>query len=67
MTDEASPLARFFGAVDVFVLWWAVVLAIGVAVLYRRRARVIAVTFVGIYAALALVLAIVMAVTSGGA
>jgi len=67
MTDEASPVARFFGAVDVFVLWWAVVLAIGVAVLYRRRARVIAVTFVGIYAALALVLAIMMAVTSGGA
>jgi hypothetical protein len=65
--DEASPVARFFGAVDVFVIWWAVVLAIGVSVLYRRPARTVAVTFVGIYAALALLLAMVMAVTGGPA
>ena len=65
--DEASPVARFLGTLDVFVIWWMVVLAIGVAVLYHRRARAIATTFVGIYAALALLLAIAMAVTGGNA
>ena len=36
MLDEASPLARFLGVIDLFVVWWIVVLAIGVSVLYRR-------------------------------
>ena len=67
MLDEASPVARFLGALDVFVIWWAIVLAIGVAVLYRRRARTVAAMFVGVYAALALLLAIAMAVTGGSA
>ena len=65
--DEASPVARFLGAVDVFVIWWAIVLAIGVSVLYHRRTRTVAVTFIGVYAALALLLAIAMAVTGGSA
>jgi hypothetical protein len=65
--DEASPAARFLGALDVFVIWWAVVLAIGVAVLYRRRARHVATVFVGVYAALALLLAIAMALADGSA
>jgi hypothetical protein len=65
--DQASPVARFLGAMDLFVIWWAIVLAIGVAVLYRRRARTVAATFVGVYAALALLLAIAMAVTGGNA
>jgi hypothetical protein len=63
MLDEASPVARFLGAVDLFVIWWAIVLAIGVGVLFQRRARPLAAMFVGAYAALALLLAIVMAVT----
>jgi len=67
MLDESSPVARFLGALDLFVIWWAIVLAIGVAVLYRRRARTLAVMFVGMYAALALLLAIAMAVTGGSA
>ena len=37
--EGTSPVARFLGALDVFVIWWAIVLAIGVSVLYRRRAR----------------------------
>jgi len=65
--DEASPVARFLGALDLFVIWWAIVLAIGVSVLYHRRARTVALTFVGVYAALALLLAIAMAVTGGNA
>jgi len=65
--DETSPVARFLGALDVFILWWAVVLAIGVSEMYRRPARNVAVAFVGVYAALALLLALVMAVTGGSA
>jgi len=65
--DEASPVARFLGVLDGFVIWWAIVLAIGVSVLYHRRARTVAVTFVGIYAGLALLLAMAMAVTAGSA
>jgi hypothetical protein len=67
MLDEASPIARFLGALDLFVIWWAIVLAIGVAVLYQRRARTVAAMFVGVYAALALLLAIAMAVAGGSA
>jgi hypothetical protein len=67
MLDEASPLARFFGVIDLFVLWWVGVLAVGMSVLTRRPARTLAVTFVGAYIALALILAIVMAVTGGTA
>lgn len=65
--NEASPLARFSGIVDLFVLWWIVVLAIGIGVLYRRSARRLALRFVGIYLMLAVVLAVVMAATGGTA
>lgn len=67
MLDEASPVARFFGILDLFVLWWVVVLAVGMSVLYRRPARTLAIAFIGAYIALALILAIVMAVTGGTA
>jgi hypothetical protein len=67
MLDEASPVARFFGVIDLFVLWWIGVLAIGMSVLYRRPARTLAIVFVGAYVTLALILAIVMAVTGGTA
>jgi hypothetical protein len=65
--DEASPPARFFGIIDLFVVWWAVAVALGVAVLYRRPARRLVVAFVGAYVALAGLLALVMALTGGTA
>ena len=66
MLDEASPLARFFGVLDFFVLWWIVALGIGMSVLYRRRARPVVLGFAGAYVALATMLAVAM-VLSGGA
>ena len=63
--EGTSPVARFFSALDVFVIWWAIVLAIGVSVLYHRRARTIVGAFLGAYATLALLLATAMAVTGG--
>jgi hypothetical protein len=61
MLDEASPLARFAGIVDFFVLWWVVVLATGMSVLFRRPARPLIVAFVGAYLLCAAALGAVMA------
>jgi hypothetical protein len=63
--DEASPLARFFAVMDLFVIWWVVVLAIGMSVVYGRSARRLAAVFAGVYVLLGALLAIVMALTGG--
>ena len=63
--SEASATARFAGALDVFVIWWVILLAVGIGVLYQRNARRLAVTFLGAYAGLALLLAGTMAVLGG--
>jgi hypothetical protein len=63
--DAASAVGRFVGAFDLFVLWWVVLLAVGVAVLYERRVRPLAVTFLGVYAGVALLLAATMTVLGG--
>ena len=65
MFDEVSPAARFFGAIDLFVVWWVIVLAIGVALLYRRSARGTVSAFIGVYVGFAALLAISMAVAGG--
>jgi hypothetical protein len=67
MFDESSPMARFLGALDLFMIWWVVVLAIGVSVLYRRSARPLALTFVGAYVGIALVVAVATALLGGAA
>jgi Yip1 domain len=65
--DEASPAAHFLGIIDLFVIWWAVTLAIGMGVLYRRRTPPIVLAFLATYVAVALVLAAAMAVSGGTA
>jgi hypothetical protein len=67
MLDEASPLARFLGVVDLLVVWWIVVLAIGMSVLYRQRTRRLALMFAGAYLAIALLAALAMAMSGGTA
>ena len=59
MLEETSFLARFLGAIDLFFVWWCVNVAIGVGVLFKRKTFGIAATFVGLYVAVALVLAII--------
>jgi hypothetical protein len=59
--DESSPAARFLGSIDLFTIWWAVVLGIGIAVLSGRRARTCAAWVVTVYVGLALIAAAVMA------
>jgi hypothetical protein len=67
MLNEGSPVARFVAMIDLFMIWWILVVALGVSVLYRRSARTVPIVFIGAYIALAFVLAIVMAVTGGTA
>ena len=43
MLPEKSFLGRLLGMIDIFLIWWLVVLAIGLAVLYRRRTQPIAI------------------------
>jgi hypothetical protein len=42
MLDETSFLAKFLGMIDLFLVWWLVVLAIGLAALYKRKSGGIA-------------------------
>jgi Yip1 domain len=65
MLDEASPAARFLGILDLFVIWWIVVLAIGVSILYHRSTRSVALVFTGAYVVLAVLAALAMAVSGG--
>lgn len=57
--------ARFLGSVDLFLVWWAVNLAIGLGVLYKRRTAPIAATMLGVYGAIALTMAAVRSVLAG--
>jgi Yip1 domain len=60
MLDEKSFIGKLAGAIDLFIIWWLVVLAIGLAVLYRRKTQPIAFTLFGIYAVIALCIAAFM-------
>ena len=55
--DASSPLARALGFVDLFVLWWIVLLGIAAAMLYGKRRRNLVFGFLGMYLVLALVAA----------
>jgi Yip1 domain len=65
--NETSPLARFFGVVDLFVIWWIAVLAIGMSVLCRKPAHRLALSFMGAYVVMAGILTLAMALTGGTA
>jgi len=64
MLDDTSFLARLAGMVDLFLVWWVVVLAIGFGVLYKRRTGPIAVTFFVLYALIAVAIAAFQAARS---
>jgi Yip1 domain len=54
MLPEHSFIANLFSTIDIFLVWWVIVLAIGLAVLYRRRTQPIAVGLFAVYAVVAL-------------
>lgn len=53
MVDENTFVGRLLGSVDLFLIWWVIVLAIGLAVLYRRRTQPIAIALLAVYALIA--------------
>jgi hypothetical protein len=59
MLDDSSFLAHLLGMIDIFIVWQLVVLAIGLAVLYRRRTQPIATTLLVLYAVIAVIVAFV--------
>jgi hypothetical protein len=65
MLDEASFFARLLGWIDLFRIWWIVSLAIGVAVLYKRKSGPIAWTLLGLYLVFALVVAAALTAYAG--
>lgn len=63
--DEGSAAARVLGTLEIFGLWWVVLLAIACGVLAGRRARGYFGPLVGAYAGVAAVVAIAVVLTGG--
>lgn len=58
--SQTSLVSRFLAMLDVMLLWWAIVAAVGIAVVYGRPVRPIALSFVGAYVAVALAIGVIM-------
>jgi Yip1 domain len=58
MLPEKSFIANLLSTVDLFLVWYVVVLAIGLAVLYRRRTQPIAISLLSVYAVIAIAIAL---------
>ena len=65
MIDESSFVGRLLGMVDLFIIWWLVALAIGLAVLYRRHTQPIAITLMSVYVVIIVCLAAIMSALGG--
>ena len=63
--DENTFFARLIGAIDLFLIWWLVNLAIGLGVLYKRRTGPIATGFLSVYLVIALVIAAIKTALAG--
>jgi hypothetical protein len=63
--DPASALARLLGFVDLFVVWWIGLLAVGTALLYGRSAKRVMGALLAVYLAVAVVAAALLAVLGG--
>jgi len=62
---DTAFAARLFGAVDLFLLWWVILIAMGLGILYRTRTLPIARWLLGAYAAGAAALALTQALRGG--
>jgi len=63
--DEGSFLARVLGSIDLFILWWAISLAIGLGVLYKKRTGPIATSIIVVYVAIGVIIAAFKAAVAG--
>ena len=62
---ESTFPARLVGAVDVFVVWWVVLIAIGLSILYQTRTLSVARWLFGAYVSGAAALALTQALRGG--
>lgn len=62
---ESTFPGRLVGAIDIFVLWWMVLVALGLSILYRTRTLPIARWLFGVYAAGAAAIALTQALRGG--
>ena len=62
---ESTFPARLLGAVDIFAVWWVVLVAMGLSILYRARTLPIARWLFGVYAGGAAALALTQALRGG--
>jgi len=62
MLDETSFLAKLLGGIDLFVIWWLVVLSIGLAALYRKKTSSIA---TGLFVFYGLIVVVIAYFTAG--
>ena len=62
---ESTFPARLLGAVDIFIVWWIVLIAMGLSILYRTRTLRIARWLFGAYAGGAAALALTQALRGG--
>jgi hypothetical protein len=58
MLPEESFIVKFLSAIDLVWIWYLVILAIGLAVLYRRKTANIAISFFGLYLVVAIIIAV---------
>lgn len=65
MLDPKSFAGRVASMIDVFLIWYLLVLAMGLAVLYKRRTQPIAITLYAIYAVIVVGFAAVMSRLGG--
>lgn len=54
MLDETSFLAKVLGMIDLFLIWWVIVLSIGLATLYKKKTASVATGLFIVYGVLAL-------------
>lgn len=58
MLDEDAFAYKLLGTLDLVNVWWIMLLSIGLAVAWKRRTAPIATTLFGIYAGIALIIAV---------
>jgi hypothetical protein len=54
---EGAFITRLLGTIDLLLLWWLFVLAIGVGVVYKKKTQSVAITLLAIYGVIALAIA----------
>jgi hypothetical protein len=62
---ESTFAARLIAAVDIFIVWWVVLVALGLGILYDTRAHFVAIWLLGAYAAGAVAVALTMVLRGG--